>query len=392
MNEAPDRPLRVTFLIGSLDVGGAEQQMVRLINNLDRTRFQPSVLCLYRGGPLEARLDPSVPVAGVQLDRVRHRGVRSKALLAVRILWTITRGLRRQRPDVLHAFMPTAYVLGAVAARVLRVRVVIASRRALVSFHIYPYARWRMLARLANRLIDLHLCNSEAVRRYAIEREGLDPARTAVVYNGLDLGPLDRTVSLPEGWTRPGAVMVACVANLIDYKNHRMLLAAFATAAGREPRLRLVLLGDGPERARLEAQARDLGIDDRVVFAGLVADAARYLPGFDLAVLSSDEEGFPNAVMEALAGEVPVVATSVGGVVELIDDGVEGILVPKGDAPAMAAGIVRLAADPDLRRRMGAAGRARIGRQFAVSAMVESTQRTYQRLARRRVPMAAVSA
>lgn len=384
MNERPDRPLRVTYLIGSLEVGGAEQQMVRLINHLDRTRYQPSVLCLYRGGPLEKKLDPDVPVAGVQLDTVQHRGgVRSKALLALRILWTIARGLSRQRPDVLHAFMPTAYVLGAIAAWPLRVPVVIASRRALVTFHIYDYARWRVLARLANRFIDLHLCNSEAVRRHAVLKEGLDPLKTEVVYNGLDLDPLpDARPGLPEGWRTEGSLMVACVANLIHYKNHRMLLDAFASARAGDPRLRLVLMGDGPERQALVEQAERLQIDDAVVFAGLVDNAAGLLPGFDIAVLSSNEEGFPNAVMEALASRVPVVATAVGGVVELVSDGVEGFVVPPDDAAAMATGILTLAQDPELRETMGEAGRARIARQFAVSSMVGGTAACYERFFR----------
>jgi len=381
LTEGSWRPVRITYLIGSLEIGGAEQQLVRLVNALDRGRFQPSVLCLYRGGALESALDPSIPVDGVSLDSVTHRGVRSKVLLALRILWTVGRGLRRQRPDIVHAYMPTAYVLGAVAAWCLRIRVVIASRRALVSYHMHRFARWRLLARFANRVIDLHLCNSDAVREYAIAREGLDRGRTAVVHNGLDLPRPGAPPPLPDGWRTAGTTLLAvCVANLIHYKNHRMLLRATARVAADHPGFRLVLIGQGPERPALALEAEQMGISGRIVFAGSVPAAAQLLPAFDLALLTSDEEGFPNAVVEAQAAGVPVVATAVGGVLELITDGVDGLLVRAGDDAELAAAIHRLAAAPDLRRRLGAAGRDRIGRQFSVERMVTATEAVYDKL------------
>ncbi len=392
MNEAPDRRVRVTFLIGSLDIGGAEQQLVRLVNGLDRERFEPSVLCLWRGGPLEKSLRPDVRVDGVRLDRVEHRGVRSRALLAARIFWTIGQGLRRQRPDILHAYLPAAYVLGAVAAWFLRIRIVIAARRGLDSYHLYPYLRWRLLARFANRVIDLHLCNSEAVRGYAIEKENLSSGNTAVVYNGLDLPAITDAPPLPEGWRQPETQFLAIsIANLIHYKNHQMLLRALPRVVAEVPGFRLVLAGKGPERGALEALAAELGIAPHVVFAGSVESASSYLPAFDLSLLTSRHEGLPNAVMESLAAGVPVVATAVGGTPELIDDGVEGLLVPSDDDAGLAAAILQLVHDPKLRQRMGEAGRQRIASQFAVSRMVSQTEEIYLRSlgARRRARVAA---
>lgn len=387
MNEAPDRRVRVTFLIGSLDIGGAEQQLVRLVNELDRERFQPSVLCLWRGGPLETKLRSDVQVDGIRLDRVEHRGVRSKALLAARIFWTIGRGLRGQRPDILHAYLPAAYVLGAVAAWFLRVPVVIAARRGLDSYHVYPYLRWRLLARFANRVIALHLCNSEAVRHYAIEKEHLRSSQTAVVHNGLDLLSIGGAPPLPEGWrTSRTKFLAISVANLIHYKNHPMLLRAVRRVLAEEPDFRLVLAGEGPERGALEALAAELGIAPHVVFAGSVESAASYLSAFDLSLLTSRHEGLPNAVMESLAAGVPVVATAVGGTVELVDDGVEGLLVPSDDDASLAAAILRLVHDPKLRQRMGEAGRQRIASQFAVSRMVSQTEEIYLRLLGARRP------
>ncbi len=381
MRGTTDRPIRITFIIGSLEVGGAETQLVRLVNALDRSRFQPSVLCLYGGGPLQSDLAADVLVTTVSLLRFSQPSVRSKALLAVRILWTIGIGLRRQRPEIIHAYLPGGYVLGGVAAWLFRVRVVIASRRGLTSYEVYPNRRWRWLARFANRVIDLQLCNSESVRTYAIEREGLDRSRTAVIYNGIDLPPLAPAPVLPLGWRPPGTtVLAAVVANLRAYKGHKTLLEAVAELAHEIPGFRLVLIGDGPERGALEAQVRSLQITDRVVFAGSYPGAARLLRAFDFTILASTEEGFPNAVMESMAHAIPVVATAVGGTRELIEHGVTGILVAPSDSKAMAEGIRLMAADAEGRRRMGDASRCRIAEQFGVNRMVEATQTVYQRL------------
>jgi glycosyltransferase involved in cell wall biosynthesis len=363
--------MRITFLIGSLEVGGAETQLVRLVNALDRDRFRPSILYFYGGGPLELDLAPDVRITSVSPHRVPDRGVHSKALLGLRLLWTIGIGLRRERPDVLHAYLPVSYVLGGIAAWLLHVRVIIGSRRGLTSYQdIYPY-----------RVIDLHLCNSESVRTYALEREGLDRTRTAVIYNGIDLPPLGPVPELPDSWRPPGTTVLAgVVANLIPYKDHRTLLEAVAQVACDLPGFRLLLIGDGPERGALEAQVHRLGITSRVVFAGRRLHAAELIPAFDFTILASTQEGFPNAVMESMAHAVPVVATAAGGIRELIEDGVTGILVAPRDAKAMADGIRRMAADPEGRRRMGDASRRRIAEQFGVRRMVDATEAVYQRL------------
>jgi|SRR5579859_637271 len=384
--ETPARRLRITFLIGSLDIGGAETQLVRLVNALDRTRFQPSVLCLYGGGPLEMDLAADVPVSSASIHSIRHGRDRSRVLLAIRILRVILRELRRQRPDILHAYLPTAYVLGGVAAWLFRVPVIIAARRGLTSYHIYPYRRWRWLAKFANRVIDLHLCNSESVRNYAIEREGVDRARTAVVYNGIELPPADQPVPrLPDRWRPPGTtILVGVIANLIAYKGHATLLEALTQVVSDFPGLGIVLIGDGPERQALEAQARRLGLASRVVFAGRYSNAATLVRAFDFTVLASTEEGFPNAIMESMANAVPVVATDAGGTRELVEDGVTGILIMPGNAEALADGIRRMAADPEGRRRMGTAARFRVAKRLGVRRMVSATEALYQQLSCKR--------
>jgi glycosyltransferase involved in cell wall biosynthesis len=375
---AAKRPgrVRIVFLISNLEVGGAERQLVRLANGLDPERFEPRIVTMLGGGPLEAEVRPGVPVVHLELmDRVRGRGVgRFPLVLGARLLLRLARHLRAERPDILHGYLPLPYVTGALTGRAIGIPVILAGRRGLTSFHIYPQWRWRILARLANRIIDVHVCNSEAVRAWAIEKEGLPAARTTVIPNGIDL-PDGPPPELEPAWRAP--VRAAMIANLIGYKDHDTVLRSLAIVRRAHPELRLVLFGEGPERAALERLAAELRLGSGLVFAGRRPDAPRCLPGFDLALLGSAQEGLPNALMEAMAVGLPVVASAVGGVPELVRDGVDGLLVPAGDPAAMAAAIARLVERPGERARMGAAARERIRSEYTTEAMVRRTADLY---------------
>lgn len=379
------RPIRVCFLIGSLDVGGAERQLVRLANSLDPDRFAPSVVTMFARGPLERELRPGIPVTNLSLQDIRERrrrGQRGRFVLGLRLLARMHRQLRRERPDILHAYLLAAYVLGALTGWTARVPVIVAGRRGLTSYHAYETGHWRMLARLANRIVAVHACNSEAAREYAIEREGLRREWTVVIRNGIDL-PDGPAPELEPAWSAPAPARAAMIANLSPHKGHATVLRAVRQVLDAHPGLVLVLFGDGRERPALERLRDELGLGSSIVFAGRRVDAHRFLPGFDLLVLASTEESAPNAVMEAMAAGVPTVATAVGGVPELIREGVDGLLVPVSDAGAMAGAIAWMLDHPDERRRMGAAARERVS-QFSTRRMVTATEDLYESLVRAR--------
>jgi glycosyltransferase involved in cell wall biosynthesis len=350
----------------SLAIGGAETQIVRLVNRLDRSRFKPSIICLREGGELAAAVAHDVPVA-----KPGHGG--GGALRAMSVL---VGELRRQKPDLVHAYLPAAYVPAAAVAWGLRVPVIVAGRRGLTSGGMYERAWWRTAARFADRVIDLQICNSKAVRDIAITKDGVRPERTRVIHNGIEVPAMDGIALPPEMvWDGPSAVMVA---NFIRYKGHANVLLAVARVVKRHPDFRLVLIGDGPERAALERLTSDLDLKEKVVFAGSRTDAAAFIHGFDFSILGSSEESLPNAIMESMALAVPVVATRVGGVDELVDDGVHGKLVPYGDVDAMAGAIAWMLEHPEARRRMGVAGRERIASDFSVERMVTQTEIAYE--------------
>jgi L-malate glycosyltransferase len=380
------RPIRVSFVIGSLNVGGAETQLVRLVNGLDRTRYKPSIVCLIDGGELEDVLAPDVPIYKANLKRTAHRRA-SRWSRHTWILVVLLAALRKQRPEIVHAYLPGAYVPSSIAAWLMRVPVIIAGRRGLTSFEVYNSKAWRWLAQLANRLIDAQICNSQAVRDWAIAKEGLGLERTRVIHNGIDLPTLAGAPHVPPEWKSSGAT-AAMVANFIHYKGHREVLQAVARVARRHPDFRLVLIGDGPERAALMDLARELAIADNVIFGERQRDAAKLVRAFDFTILGSSQEGFPNALMESMASAVPVVSTSVGGVSELVQDGVHGRLVPFGDFDAMAAAIAWMIEHPQERRLMGEKGRQRIADEFSTGRMIDETQAVYQELLLRPAPVA----
>jgi glycosyltransferase involved in cell wall biosynthesis len=381
---APGRPLRITYLIGSLDVGGAERQLVRLVNALDPERFEPRIVTLLSGGPLERDVRPGIPIRSLSwrtLPERRRRGQRGFLVQGAWLLYRLYRQLHADRPDVLHAYLPAAYMLGGLSGWAARIPVIIASRRGLTSYHTYRQRRVRLMARLANRVVAVHLCNSEAVRAYAMEREGLRRDHTLVIPNGIDL-PDSSAPDLEPSWRAP--VTAAMIANFFPYKGHETVVNAVRHVAAQSSGFKVVLFGDGVERSRVEMLRDEFGLADSIVFAGRRPDAAAFLPRFDFLVLASTQEGLPNAVMEAMACGVPPLATAVGGVPELVEHGVSGLLVPPSDHMRMADAITWMIDHPEERLRMGEAARVRMERSFSTERMVARTEELYETLTRAR--------
>ena len=368
-------PIRITYVIVSLAVGGAEMQLVRLVNGLDRNRFKASLICLSDEAGLQDALASDVAVVTPTASEGATPG-RGRIADGRRVMSLLLRELRRQKPDIVHAYLPRAYVAAGLAAWRRRVPVIVAGRRGFTSASAYRTVWWRILAGLANRVIDVQICNSNAVREVAVAEEGVKRERTRVIYNGIDLPSLNRAALPPElASADPQAVMVA---NFIAYKGHVHVLQAVAKVLQGRARFRLVLIGDGPQRPELERVAAELGLGEHIVFAGRRKDAAELVGAFDFSILGSSEESFPNALMESMAVAVPVISTRVGGVPELVDDRVHGLLVPFGDVAAMAQAITWMLDHPDERHQMGDAGRKRIAADFSTERMVAETEAAYE--------------
>jgi len=387
-HETPNGPIRVLFVIGSLEIGGAEKQLVEIALGLDRERFAPAVCSLAAGGPLAAALaQGGVPVIEIGFQGAARIGtVAALAQIPGRLLRFI-RAVRAFRPDVLHGVLFHAYVLGAIAGVLTRVPIVVASRRSLSLFK-KGRVHFRVAEWVVNRFTDAIVANSEAVRADAVASEGLSPEAVLVIHNGIDAGryltprdpELRRSLAPGDG---PVAIVVA---NFIHYKGHGYFLEAWAEVCRQFPGATALLVGDGPLRAHYEAEAVERGLGARVRFLGSRTDVPRLLAAADLLVHPSLEEGFSNALLEAMAAGLPVVATTVGGNAEAVRDGSTGHLVPPRDSAALAAAVLEVFSRPDRGRSLGDAGRRRILQHFELSGMVRQYEELYLRLLAQKDP------
>lgn len=368
-------PDRVCLMIGQLGLGGAEKQIALLARELHERGISTDLLVMFDRGPRETEVLGS----GVSIVDLGFRGRRPllPALTAnVRAFGRLVLYLRRNRPQVLQAFLFHSYVIAAPAARLAGVPVLVAGRRSLGD---YKKNRHLALAveRLATRWTDSVVPNAQAVADDVRCNEGVPDSKITVIPNGMP--PRDFEQATPAA-VETALPLVVCVANLSAHKGHRYLLDACALLRSRARECTLILIGDGPERTALMSQAERLGIDAR--FLGARTDVAPFLARADVVVLPSLHEGFSNAVMEALAAGRPVVATSVGGTPELLRG--RGMLVPPADAEALADGLQHLLDNRELANELGRQGRAWARANLSVKAMADRYVSLYRKLLERR--------
>ena len=228
---------------------------------------------------------------------------------------------------------------------------------------------------------DTVCANAEAVRCLCLLEEGCRPEQVVVVRNGIDLERFDRLAALaPEGPLPEGDPLVAVIANLWPVKGHAVLLEAAARVRAQLPGARFALVGDGPERPALVRRAEALGLGDAVRFLGTRYDVPALLSRAHALCHPSHAEGLPNALMEGMAARLPAVATAVGGIPELIEDGLTGYLVRPCDPAALADRLVALLADRDQARAMGLRARAKAERELSIVRMREGYRSLYCRL------------
>lgn len=378
----------MTYIVPVLGMGGAERHAVNLANNLDRQRFEPAIVCLGADPALlkDVALDVRVRCTGPR-GAERHRRLR-RFLRAVLLVPTIIVDLTLRRPDVVHSYLPAGYVVGSLAARLLSISVIIAGRLSLSPVASYSHRTLRLLADPANRVIDLQICDSEASRQVVLSSERVEAGRTVVIHSGSRVPDLSLPPPrLPESWeVRSRELAAVSIANLRWQKGHQVLLTAMAQVARSYPAFRLVLIGEGPERPRIEWLIGHLGLSGNVVLAGSVGQASKLLRNFHFSVLPSVQESFGIALVESMAAGVPVVATQVGGIPELVRHGIDGLLVEPKDPSALAEAMLRMLREPQLAAQMGVSAQRRIEESFSIEKMVRDIEGAYHSLLGSRVP------
>ena len=367
------RPLRVIHVLAHDALAGTETMIAAQAQRADPDLLRTTVLFLDRPGPIAARLR----AAGVPVVSLGEHG----ALVG---LPGLAAAIRRERPDVLCGYGFRTGLATRLLGRALRPRArTVTGIRGLYVTEIErldgPRGRLVMaVERWTAPLVDAYVANSPGALAVLAEH-GIPAAKLHHIPNGIDAG--DWPPVAREG--RDGPPVIACIGRFTAVKRQEDLVAAAALLRARGVEARIRFAGAGPTLAAVRGQVDRLGLADRVTLHGALApaDVARLLADADVACLPSTQEGMPGAVMEAMASGLPVVGTAVNGIADLVRDGATGLLVAPRDPPALAAALERLLADAPLRRRMGAAGRARVEEELSLGRMVGAMAALYQGLA-----------
>jgi L-malate glycosyltransferase len=373
-------PVRLLYVTISMDLGGTERQLFELAVGLDQKRFSPHVCCLRGSGPfVEDLAKRTIPVTISRFAERDYSRMGKFALFCAQV-HELSGLMRRIKPLIVHGMLPVACVTAGLAAKLAGVPVLVTGRRSL---GCYKEGRFflRQMENLVCLWTDAAVANSEAVREDALRREWIDPGRMRVIYNGVRFPATSTAVEWHEliGKRIEGPV-VCLVANFFPYKGHMEFISAASIIAEKTPRVTFVLVGDGKLRAGIERKIAGLGMAEKVILIGARTDASGIMSLSDVVVLASHEEGCPNVILEAMAAGRPVVATRVGGVPEIVEDGKTGLLVPARDPVKLAEGIMRVLGDRREAEAMGRRGLELVRERFTIEKMVTAYEKLYESL------------
>jgi glycosyltransferase involved in cell wall biosynthesis len=365
--------IRLLLIIPTLVRGGAEKQLVLLATGLPRDAFDVHVAVLTHSGPYEETLrEAGIPVTVIgkrwKIDPLCYRRLKQH--------------IRALRPDIVHTWLFAANAYGRQAAFATRVPHVIAGERCADTWKTSLHgAIDRALARRTERIVT----NSSGVREFYAAR-GIPADKFVIIPNGIRPAPPENRVSrealLAELGLPPGARLIGAVGRLWPQKRIKDLIWAVDLLKSTRDDAHLIIVGDGPQRWRLERYRDQNEIPERVHFLGERGDVPRLMEHFDVLWLASEYEGQSNAILEAMAAGVPVIATDIPGNRDLVVPDVTGYLVPVGDRFEFTRRTHWLLDDEALRRRLGEAGRARVAAEFTVEQMVARHAALYRELVR----------
>ncbi len=380
MNRSRDgRKLRVVVLVDSLlNPGGGERLAVENARLLDPERFERT-LCITRFDPEHRTMEPAASlIAGLESDGVRVIGLERSGKLSAAAWLPLVRLLRRERVDVLHGHMFGSNVWATILGRICRVPAVVAHE------HMWSYDGGRSRALIDRHLIargsDAFIAVSDTGRDLMVSSEGLDPTDIVVIPNGIPAVEVPARAEARERFgLAPGDRVVGSVGHLRPEKAFEVLVEAAAVLQVDPSGLKVLIAGEGGERERLEGLIRSQGLAESVELVGAREDVSHFLAALDVAVCCSDFEGGPLSVMEYMRAGLPVVATRVGGLPELL--GADGaVFVAPRDAAALAGGISAVLGDEGLAKRLGDAGRERQAADYDITVWARRLEELYERL------------
>jgi len=362
---------RVMYLAHTLAVGGAEEMILNLVRHLP-PEFERAVMCIDQPGPIGAEIENT----GTPF---RSLGLRPGILRPFDVV-RLQHRIQEWQPTIVHTFLLTASLYGRFAAMLARVPIVIGTE-------VNVYQKKQLAHRAAEKWLMRHtdavVASAGSVRDFYIDQIDADPEKVLVIYNAVDWSQLAATVTRAELRAElgvPADVPVAgIIARLTEQKAHGVLLDAIASRPELSA-LHVIAVGDGDLRDALRRRAEQLGLSQRVQFVGARRDLGNILNAVDMFVMPSLWEGLPLSLVLAMGAGLPVIASRVAGIPEVVEDGVSGVLVEPGNGAELAAAMVRILFDDELRARLGQQARAFVRPRFGVDGFIASTTALYDRL------------
>ncbi len=360
--------MRIAIVIDALQRGGAERQAILSVSELQRLGHTAEMIVYHP----DREYGDLIERENVNLVEIKRKGfLRSGRILG------LARHFRRGGFDVVHAFGGTAGFYAAIAAKLAGVQAVFGGYRV----EYKERGLIRLMNRFCDRLVDGWIVNSRAIADSMIESLGVKPEKFHIVYNGIRPQQFRSTLSKSEAKRKfdipDDRLVVSKVARLHPQKNHRMFLDMAAHVLENRPATHFMVVGEGALKQDLIAYAQSLGVSSAVTFTGNRPDIEDVLAATDISVLTSDFEGFPNVLIEAMSVGICVVSTDYPGIDELITDGREGFVVPRNNAGAMASKICQLLDDAELRQRTGATGLKMVEGRLSPPRMAKNLMSVY---------------
>ena len=370
-------PPLVAHIIYALGTGGLENGLVNIINRAPAERYQHAIICLTKADDFSSRLT----VPGVQIYALNKRPGHD-----LNVFWLLFKLLWKLRPAIVHTRNLAALEMQLVGLFIPRARRVHGEHGRDIYDLDGTNPRYLLLRRILKPFIHRYIAVSEDLRRWLTQLVGVPESRVRQIYNGVDQDrffPRDgaRPDLAPPGFVPADGIVLGTVGRLAKVKDQSTLLDALKILLAEDPelrkRVRLVLVGDGPLFADLQRKAEELGVADLVWMPGDRENVPELLRMMDIFLLPSLAEGISNTVLEAMASRLPVIATRTGGTPELIDDGENGLLVPVGDAKALAMSIAKMCVDSAMIKTMGMRGYEKVKVQFNWTRTVEEYLSVY---------------
>jgi glycosyltransferase involved in cell wall biosynthesis len=369
--------INLLHIIPTLQIGGAEKQVVTLLKHIDKKKYSVTLCCLHHGGPLKKELedeDVEIVILGM---RLRYIAVS---------LYKLIRLMRKNSVQIVHTHLYTDHVWGRVAALIAGVPVIVTTEHGR---GLWKKRRHLLFERIANRFTDMKIAVSEDIRQIRIKREHASPDRIVTIMNAINTDEFIvsdgiRNAKRKEVRIKGDEFVIGTVARLDPDKAIDILLDAVLRVSEKTERVKCLLVGDGGLRRRLENYTERIGLAGKVIFTGARTDIAALLSVMDIYVNSSHREGISVSLLESMAAGKPVVATEVGGNPEIINDNSVGILVPANNAEALAGAVNMLLHDKEKRLQMGKNARERIINEFSISSQSKKIESLYENLLRKK--------